>query len=814
MPITLISPYLQLTVNIETATWSLHGVQPHAPFIEDAWMHVKYRAPLSALLRSGRRRHHSLDEWRNPKIDGPKEIRSTHGMLEQITIENGPDINGLYYIIRFALAQEHPILLWQLTIDNQGKHALEIEQLKMMQAGFFPRRKLLPNPGPLSGKYRTNPVGYGAVRPNPDPGELAFFSNGWQSWSFTGTLGSHEKYRNTRLGFFAKPMWFNYGTPRPSSPGHFASDMFGMLGDRQHRTGILAGFLSQKEHFGSLEANTDPLYPALALWANGDQARLGPGLQMTTDWAAIQFVDIDDPDPLAPYLDAVAREHNLQSSIFERQPSIGWCSWYQFYQDISESKIRKNLQSAAQIKATLPFDLFQIDDGFQAQIGDWLSFSPNFPNGVAPLAQEIRQAGFTPGLWLAPFIVHSNSQLKRRHPNWLLRNRRGQLVNAGFVWNNFNTALDLTHPEALDYVRDVIHKATHDWCYRFLKLDFLFAAALQGRHHDRSKTRAQVLRKGLEAVREAAGADVHLLGCGVPLGPSIGIFNSMRIGADVNPSWQPSFAGLKFPFRDEYPMPSTRNAIQNALTRASLHQRWWVNDADCLIVRPDSQLSLDEVQSLATVIALTGGPMLLSDDLPGLPPERQRIAEQLVPLIGKRPRVIDWFETASPNLLRLDLENTTGKWYLLAVFNWNEDQATTSILLEKLALPAGQYIAREFWSAAVTRITEERLTIERIPAHGVRLLALRPFQAEKASYLGGNLHISQGLEVTQWSETPKNIHLRLEKSGQTRGQIALYLPRPPSRITANQIEIHWQAQEKNVYLLPLAFDGVADLEIR
>ncbi len=148
------------------------------------------------------------------------------------------------------------------------------------------------------------------------------------------------------------------------------------------------------------------------------------------------------------------------------------------------------------------------------------------------------------------------------------------------------------------------------------------------------KTRAQVLRMGLEALREAAGPDVHLLGCGVPLGPSIGIFDSMRIGADVAPDWPPSELGNESFFRGEFNMPSTRNAIQNALTRAFMHERWWVNDPDCLNLRPDSNLTLAEVQSMATVIALTGGPLLLSDDLPKLPVERLRIAQQLVPLTG------------------------------------------------------------------------------------------------------------------------------------------------------------------------------------
>ncbi|MFC1997525.1 hypothetical protein ACFLXI_07980, partial [Chloroflexota bacterium] len=314
MTISLDTPYLQFTLSPETGTWSLHGAQRDSPFIEDAWMQVSYRTPLSTLLRSGKRQFRSLTKWRNPSIHVTENLTSPHGKLKKIEIETGPDPIGLYFILEFALAEEFPIFIWRLTIDNRSKYSIEVEQMKMMQAGFFPRRNLLPKPGPLSVNYNTKPIGYGVARPHPTPGELAFFSNGWQSWSFTGTLGPDDVYKNTRLGFITKPIWFNDGTPYPHKPGHFASDMFGVLGDRLHRTGILAGFLSQKQQFGSLEASTDRFFPALALWANGDQVQLDPGMQMTSDWAIIQFVDIDAPDPLAPYIDAVTREHNIRST--------------------------------------------------------------------------------------------------------------------------------------------------------------------------------------------------------------------------------------------------------------------------------------------------------------------------------------------------------------------------------------------------------------------------------------------------------------------------------------------------------------------
>ncbi len=87
----------------------------------------------------------------------------------------------------------------------------------------------------------------------------------------------------------------------------------------------------------------------------------------------------------------------------------------------------------------------------------------------------------------------------------------------------------------------------------------------------------------------------------------------MRIGEDVSDTWMPHFNKIKPIFKDEKFIPSTRNALNNIVSRAALHEHWWVNDPDCLLVRPDTKLSLAEVQTLATAIGMTGGSLLLSD---------------------------------------------------------------------------------------------------------------------------------------------------------------------------------------------------------
>lgn len=798
---------LQFTIDPSRATWSLFERSQKGPSLEDVQMGVFYHVRFTQFK--------SLSPG-SPLWVGPQEtVNSSHGPLRQVRLTSPADPNGLRFSITFALPEQHPILLWRLEVENGGNKPVYVDRLELMNAGFY------YYPASFSAKslnLRQAIINrLSAIRPNPLPGELAFYSNGWQSWSYAGVYGPGQGFRHSRLGLLRSPVIVNPGTPQPHRSGLYSSDMFGILGDRKHRTGILAGFLSQKQHFGSLEAYTNPLSPALRMWANGDNTRLDPKNRMSTDWACVIFLHLDAPDPLGPYLDAVAREHAVDGILPGGGDSpVGWCSWYHYHQRVTPQDVKDNLASAAAMRTGLPLDLIQIDDGYESQVGDWFSFSPAFPEGVAPLAAEIHQSGFTPGLWLAPFIVNPRSQLRSKHPDWLLRGRLGRPVNAGYLWDSFCTALDLTHPDALSYVREVVDTAVHHWGFPFLKLDFLYAAALPGHYHDRTRTRAQVLRDSLAAIRQAAGPEAHLLGCGCPLGPAIGLVDSMRIGADIEGRWEAAYKDIEWFLKSEASLPAARNASHNALARAFFHGRWWINDPDCLLLRPGTHLTLAEVQSLAAVVAFTGGTLLVSDPLPELPPERLRILEALLPLIGKRTHVMDWFDRTTPARLQLELEGPAGSWSLLALFNWENRSKDIELHTNDFYLDAKmRYLARSFWDGQIYRISPgEPFVFKSVPAHGVVLLSLRPDSSYKPVYLGSSLHISQGLEVAAWESSPGAVNVHLERPGVADGYVDLALPTAPVEAFVDDRSLSWERLETGVYRFPVKFNQAGILKVK
>lgn len=696
--------------------------------------------------------YHLLENFRSiSKIGHIETLQTRFGSLEIENMKIETVLKDVEVNIRIGLEKNEALAFIQLELHNNCDQSLFIDQLTL----------LVINDGCLF---------LGSTKPT----NFAFYSNGWQSWSSSGTYHLGDRQHKTRLGKYQNSQIINPSTPCPKDGRHFSGDMFGVVCDLNSRNGLMAGFLSQKTHFGSLEAAFEPGV-AFKIWSNGDHTRLDTGQTIQTDWACLGFIDLDDLDPMKAYLEAVAREHAIESRL---PVPVGWCSWYHFYQNITQEDIESNLHSVIDLKDKVPLPLLQIDDGFETFPGDWFNFTPGFPDGVKPLAEKAAASGLAPGLWLAPFIVHPRAKLVKVHPDWLLHDDHGKLVSAGFVWNTFTYALDITHPDALAYACQVICTAVQDWGFKYLKLDFLYAAALEGKHQDPTKTRAQILREGLNALRQAAGSETILLACGCPLGSALGLFDAMRIGADVSGHWEPHFPPLTPLIKNEVNMPSARNALQNILTRAPLHRRWWINDPDCLLVRPDTDLTLAEVQSLATAIGLTGGSLLVSDDLPTLPAERLRIAQVMLPLIDQRAYVLDLFQNHTPSIIRLDLENDLGSWHLLGLFNWDDQPASLEFSNQKFHLPKDQvFWCREFWYGQIRQMGPgSPMRFQDVPSHGVRVIAARSYTPDQPTYLGSNIHLSQGLEISQWEVSSNNITLQLELGRQASGKLYVYLP--------------------------------------
>jgi hypothetical protein len=313
-------------------------------------------------------------------------------------------------------------------------------------------------------------------------------------------------------------------------------------------------------------------------------------------------------------------------------PITGWCSWYNLYAYINEENILDHLDAAQAVakQENLPMRVFQIDDGFTPEMGDWLEVKPQFPRGMKPLLEDIRSARFLPGLWIAPFMVGNRSHLYRDHPDWVVKDQESgkplthMRFYGEFRWHKRSEEyyiLDTTHPDAFEYLRNVFRIWRDEWGCEYFKTDFMHFGSEYGPDraswHTPGRTRIEIWRDVTEMIREEIG-EALWLGCGCPLWASIGLVDGVRIGRDVGVIWNGNF--------------SAQSLLQDQACRNFANHILWQSDPDCVLLRERfTDLSEEEIKSLAIYAGMTGGVMMTSDHLGELSPERLKLWRLILP---------------------------------------------------------------------------------------------------------------------------------------------------------------------------------------
>jgi alpha-galactosidase len=622
-------------------------------------------------------------------------------------------------------------------------------------------------------------------------GDFAVYKQGWQSWSFTGGLPSGVADPRPRA--YTASLWHSPGGDAPreplGDPADVVSEGMMLVGRTGEHPTLLAGFLGAARHFGQfyVDRKRGSLTAAVLL----DQRALAPGETVETEPLLLAT---GAPEALLEaYSSALARTQGARPCV---TPPTGWCSWYYYFTRVTEADVLENLGALRTARASMPLEVVQIDDGYQAAVGDWTTPNEKFPGGMAGLARRIREAGFRPGLWLAPFTVAANSRLAAEHPEWLVRDEHGRPSDAGTNWETTLHGLDTTHPGAREWLRRLFSTLVEQWGYDYLKLDFLMTGAVPGQRWEPSTTRAAALRQGLQLVREIVGDEVYLLGCGCPLLSGVGIVDAMRIGPDVAPAWGPHPGLVLLSPGDAHAQPNLEGALRNALLRAWMHPALWANDPDCLLARDEeTELSLDEVRALATAIGLTGGMTLLSDRVARLTLERLDLVARLLPPLRERALPYSYLEAGLPTQVAARITRPWGSWLLVGLFNPDRTAREMRVGWNDLRIASGTYHVTEFWSGAYLGASATGTAVS-VPAHGAAVLAIRAVGSEP-QLLSTSFHISQGgVEIASWEYEPEARRIRWVASlgRHAAGSFTLWLPSDftPRRLVSTAHGVHWQ----------------------
>ena len=283
---------------------------------------------------------------------------------------------------------------------------------------------------------------------------------------------------------------------------------------------------------------------------------------------------------------------------------VGYSSWYNRYENINEEAIIQDLEGCR--KVLKAGDLFQVDDGWEPTVGDWLEGDKKkFPHGMKTICDQIHEKGYKAGIWLAPMVTTAKSTIYRDHPDWLIKHE-GEYWSNGSNWGGFYS-LDFSKEEVKDHLRKVFDCVLNDWGFDLVKLDFLYAGAIF--NNEKASRGAQMIEI-MDFIRELCG-DKEILGCGVPLFPAFGKVEYCRISCDVSLDWDDK-PEMVYGHRERI---STKHATDNSILRRQLNGRAFLNDPDVFFLREDNlYLSEEEKQYLYTINALSGGVLLTSDD--------------------------------------------------------------------------------------------------------------------------------------------------------------------------------------------------------
>ena len=441
---------------------------------------------------------------------------------------------------------------------------------------------------------------------------------------------------------------------------------------------------------------------------------------------------------LEAYADAVAEHYAIRL-----KPQIsGYTTWYDDRWGYSKkfgagtpASAREFADAVERLKLRdYGFTFYQIDDFWQdgpdnmnGPAKNFTRVAPGgpFAEGMKPTADYLRAKGMLPGLWYMPFAgTQQDKEWWGDKQSLFVKNAKTGLPYET-SWGG--TCLDMTNPEAVAYMQDVTRRICREWGYGYIKYDGMWMAMgskLLGKDayvpddyheqmfYDRAETGVGAYRRGVKAMREAAGDDVFILACNLKqnirtMGPSYGLVDACRIGGDNGPI-------------DIFPK-RYMIGIKNGTPRYFLNGRVWYSDPDPVYVR--DAVSLGRARLFATWTSLGGMLYNFSDWLPDLSDGRVDILKRTMAPHGvKTVRPVDFFERTLANVWVLE----KGDVRVFGLYNWSTNE---TLRIDYPAAycgldPEKKYVGFDFWANKLVEPFAGRFSFD-VPPDSCRAIAVR-----------------------------------------------------------------------------------------
>ena len=562
------------------------------------------------------------------------------------------------------------------------------------------------------------------------------------------------------------------------------SNLQTVIWDARSGQAVLVGFLRQQ--YGHSYVDVVPNSRAtdvsrIEAWQEFG-IELGPGKRQELDVLAV--AEGDDPYALLDSFGMAVQKHC--GLTFDEPPIVGMMTWYGYRTAIDEEIILENAAIVGELFSGYPQAMQKVmllDHGWQedANWGEWSADAKRFSHGMTWLNKRLQKQGLELGLWYTPFCLTDNATGREQYETLLARDGEGRArSNRASVWGQLPG-----HPGSRDVayfdgaLKEVQKKWGREleqmkrWGCVYWKLDFF---ALQT-SADRQETlgTGELYNRTWSNFREAIGKG-HMAPCSCGTNIQLGYNDSVRIGSDIgNSGYWPGA------------LDSYRYGLATIAALWYKHRRFWINDADSIQI--GKGCSLGEARVRATMVSLSGGHVMVSEDLRTVDPERLEIIRRILPAFPHAARPLDLFEKPFPEgypaLWALETRSPLGTATALAVFNLGRETRKFRINPEMLGIgDHEEFVALEWWQQRWLGRFNGEFELE-VPPEDVAVIHARPSRStpglvsvshhitgnyivEQASFdrrtgmLNGVLATRSGLRVVLFGQTSPEWRLASE----------------------------------------------------
>lgn len=365
-----------------------------------------------------------------PKLEGlPAAYVEDEKEAQTLTITLEDELTGLEYDLLYTVYRDVSIITRSVKVRNAGKQSVFLEKVASLQLDFVDKdfdSICLPGAHANERHLERSSVGYGIQK-------------------FGSIRGTSSHQMNPFLALADK------------KTDEFSGDVYGFA------------FAYSGNH--SFEVEKDQL----------DQTHLVIGINdYNFSWKLDAGSEFQTPEVLMTYSDKglnkmsqafheIIRERIVRSKFKHADRPILVNNWEATYFDFNEEKLKTIVDEAK----NLGIEMFVLDDGWfghrdddNSSLGDWTIYKKKFPLGLGHFADYVHEQGLKFGLWFEPEMISYDSELYKKHPEYLMHvpGRKPSPSRNQYV-------LDLTREEVIDDLFEQISAILKEGSVDYVKWD-------------------------------------------------------------------------------------------------------------------------------------------------------------------------------------------------------------------------------------------------------------------------------------------------------------------------------------------------------